>query len=73
MSDSSAVENRPKSKQVGALRGLVPFLLEDVAGIEALNQADGIHPNEAGARRVADTVWRALEPIVRELEVGPTR
>lgn len=52
---------------------LVPFLLEDVAGIEALNQADGIHPNEAGARRVADTVWRALEPIVRELEVGPTR
>ncbi|MES2816472.1 MAG: ABC transporter transmembrane domain-containing protein [Pseudomonadota bacterium] len=26
MSDSSAVEDRPKSKQVGALRGLVPFL-----------------------------------------------
>ncbi|WP_170971862.1 ABC transporter transmembrane domain-containing protein [Rhodobacter sp. SY28-1] len=26
MSDSSAVEDRPKSKRVGALRGLVPFL-----------------------------------------------
>jgi ATP-binding cassette subfamily B protein len=26
MADSSAVEDRPKSKQVGALRGLVPFL-----------------------------------------------
>jgi ATP-binding cassette, subfamily B, bacterial len=26
MSDSSVVEDRPKSKQVGALRGLVPFL-----------------------------------------------
>ena len=26
MSDSSVVEDRPKSKRVGALRGLVPFL-----------------------------------------------
>ena len=26
MSDSSTVEDRPKSKRVGALRGLVPFL-----------------------------------------------
>lgn len=52
---------------------LVPFLLDGVAGIEALNQADGIHPNEEGARRVADTVWRTLEPIVRELEATPTR
>jgi ATP-binding cassette subfamily B protein len=26
MSDSSAVEDRPKSKRVGALRGLIPFL-----------------------------------------------
>jgi acyl-CoA thioesterase-1 len=47
---------------------LVPFLLDGVAGEAALNQADGIHPNPEGARRVAATVWRALEPIVRELE-----
>lgn len=52
---------------------LVPFLLEGVAGVETLNQADGIHPNQAGARLVADTVWRALEPVVRELEALPTR
>ena len=27
-----------------------PFLLEGVAGIPAMNQADGIHPNPAGVR-----------------------
>lgn len=52
---------------------LVPFLLDGVAGIESLNQADGIHPNQAGARLVADTVWRVLEPVVRDLEALPTR
>lgn len=52
---------------------LVPFLLDGVAGIESLNQADGIHPNQAGARLVADTVWRVLEPIVRDLEALSTR
>lgn len=52
---------------------LVPFLLAGVAGVESLNQADGIHPNQAGARMVADTVWRALEPIVRDLEASSTR
>jgi acyl-CoA thioesterase-1 len=43
---------------------LIPFLLRGVAGDPALNQADGIHPNEAGARRVADVVWPALEPLL---------
>ena len=43
---------------------LIPFLLEGVAGDPSLNQADGIHPNPEGARRVADTVWKALEPIL---------
>lgn len=47
---------------------LVPFLLDGVAGVEALNQADGIHPNPEGARRVAEIVWRTLEPIVQDLE-----
>lgn len=60
---------------IASARGaaLVPFLLDGVAGIESLNQADGIHPNQAGARLVADTVWRALEAVVRELEALPTR
>ena len=33
---------------------LIPFLLENVGGIPKLNQADGIHPNPAGHKIVAD-------------------
>ncbi|PWT84079.1 MAG: arylesterase [Blastocatellia bacterium] len=43
---------------------LVPFLLEGVGGIAALNQADGIHPTPAGAQRVADNVWAVLRPVL---------
>ena len=42
---------------------LVPFLLQGVAGHEALNQRDGIHPTAAGARIVAANVWAVLKPI----------
>lgn len=44
---------------------LVPFLLAGVAGIDSLNQADGIHPTVAAERILADNVWRVLEPILR--------
>ncbi|HEX6644354.1 MAG TPA: arylesterase [Gemmatimonadales bacterium] len=44
----------------------VPFLLEGVAGVPSLNQGDGIHPTAEGQRRMANTVWRVLEPILRE-------
>jgi acyl-CoA thioesterase-1 len=44
---------------------LVPFLLEGVAGVDSLNQADLMHPTAAGQRRVAGTVWRVLEPVLR--------
>lgn len=44
---------------------LVPFLLEGVGGVPALNLPDGIHPNEEGHRRVAGTVWQTLEPVLR--------
>lgn len=44
---------------------LIPFLLDGVAGDPGLNQADGIHPNPDGARRVADLVWKALEPALQ--------
>lgn len=47
---------------------LLPFLLTDVAGIARLNQPDGIHPNLAGERVVADNMWRALKPIVAQLD-----
>jgi acyl-CoA thioesterase I len=43
---------------------LLPFLLEDVAGRPTLNQSDGIHPNNAGEAIVANTVWRALLPVL---------
>ena len=43
---------------------LVPFLLEGVAAVPELNQADGIHPNAAGQRRVAENVWKVLEPVL---------
>ena len=46
---------------------LLPFLLDGVAGIPRLNQPDGLHPNVAGERIVADNVWRALKPIVVQL------
>jgi acyl-CoA thioesterase-1 len=45
---------------------LVPFLLGNVAGIDQLNQPDGIHPTAAGARIVADNVWRMLKPLAEE-------
>ena len=43
---------------------LVPFLLQGVAGVDRLNQRDGIHPTAEGARIVADNVWAALKPVV---------
>ncbi|MDP3911722.1 MAG: hypothetical protein Q8Q14_15160, partial [Gemmatimonadales bacterium] len=43
---------------------LIPFLLEGVGGVPELNQADGIHPTAEGARRVAENVWRVLEPVL---------
>jgi acyl-CoA thioesterase-1 len=47
---------------------LLPFLLGGVAGISSLNQADGVHPNLAGERIVADNLWKALKPIVAQLD-----
>ena len=41
---------------------LLPFLLDGVAGVARLNQADGIHPNIEGSVRVATTMWNALLP-----------
>jgi len=46
---------------------LVPYLLEGVAGNPSLNSADGIHPNAAGQKILAENVWRVLEPVVREV------
>jgi len=44
---------------------LIPFLLDGVAAVPELNQADGIHPTAEGQRVVAELVWRYLEPVLR--------
>ncbi|MGH7584473.1 MAG: arylesterase, partial [Gemmatimonadales bacterium] len=45
----------------------LPFLLAGVAGVDSLNQQDGIHPNARGSRRVTANVWRTLHPILDSL------
>ena len=47
---------------------LVPFLLEAVALNPDMNGDDLIHPNAAGARQIAATVWPYLEPMVAALQ-----
>jgi acyl-CoA thioesterase-1 len=46
---------------------LMPFLLDRVAGKAELNQDDGVHPNVAGEKIVADNVWRTLKPVVQSV------
>ena len=46
---------------------LVPYLLEGVAGNPSLNLPDGIHPNAAGQKILAENVYRVLEPVAREV------
>lgn len=45
----------------------VPFLLEGVAGLPAMNQADGMHPNEKGARVIAELLYPKLRTIIDQL------
>lgn len=45
---------------------LIPFLLEDVAGIPELNQGDGIHPTVEGQRIVANNVWNILKQAITD-------
>src|SRR5919108_6445473 len=49
---------------------LVPYLLQGVAGNPSLNLPDGIHPNAAGQKVLAENVWRVLEPVAREVAQG---
>ena len=50
---------------------LVPYLLQSVAGDPSLNLSDGIHPNAAGQKVLAETVWHVLEPVAREVAPHP--
>lgn len=44
---------------------LIPFLLENVAGIPELNQNDGIHPTAEGQKILTENVWKVLKPIIK--------
>jgi acyl-CoA thioesterase I len=48
---------------------LVPFMLNGVVGNPDLMSSDGIHPNAAGARAIAATIWPYLRPLA---EAGAT-
>ena len=49
---------------------LVPFLLDGVAADPTLNQADGLHPNAAGHRVIADRLWPHLAPLLKKTARG---
>ncbi|MBS1977678.1 MAG: arylesterase [Bacteroidetes bacterium] len=61
---STAFQNLYKELAQKNKAVLIPFLLEGVAGIEKLNQADGIHPNAEGHRIVAKNVEKVIKPIL---------
>ncbi|MBX9929572.1 MAG: arylesterase [Gemmatimonadaceae bacterium] len=50
---------------------LLPFFLDGIAGVDSLNQDDGIHPNPTGARRAAANMWKALRPTLDSIAATP--
>lgn len=44
---------------------LVSFPLMEVAGKAEFNQADGVHPNEEGTKKVAEAIWKGIEGHLR--------
>lgn len=47
---------------------LVPFVLMNVMTNRALMQDDRAHPNEAGARAIANLIWPHLEPLLKKAD-----
>jgi acyl-CoA thioesterase I len=45
---------------------LYPFFLEGVAAERGLNQADGMHPNEAGVREIVARIIEPVETLIAE-------
>jgi acyl-CoA thioesterase-1 len=54
-------------REVARARGvpLMPFFLDGVGAVPALNQDDGIHPTAAGYAIIVDHLWPYLEPLLR--------
>lgn len=66
LGDDYTSQFRTAYREIGKERGVtvLPFLLAGVAGVAELNQVDGIHPNEQGAKKVAQNVIGGLEPVL---------
>jgi acyl-CoA thioesterase-1 len=47
---------------------LVPFVLMKVMTDPSLMQSDRAHPNQAGARAIADLIWPHLQPLLKKTE-----
>jgi acyl-CoA thioesterase-1 len=45
---------------------LVPFVLMNIMTDPSLMQGDRAHPNQAGARAIADLIWPHLQPLLRK-------
>jgi acyl-CoA thioesterase-1 len=52
---------------------LVPSLLAGVTGDPSRTLPDGVHPNQAGQKVLADNVWQILEPVAREVSAKPAK
>ncbi len=51
----------------------MPYLLAGVAGNPAYSLPDRLHPNAEGQKKLAETVWQALEPVARAVAGGKSR
>ena len=59
---------------------LYPFLLDGVAGVAVLNQADGLHPNAAGVKEIVARILpsvrclllRVRHPALEETQLDPS-
>ena len=52
------------ARETGAT--LIPFFLDGIAGVDSLNQSDGIHPNARGADQAAANAWKILSEVLRQ-------
>ena len=55
--------------RLGKRPGLLydPFFLQDVATVPALNQADGMHPNAVGVKRIVARLLPLVEKLLAEV------